>query len=263
MLSTVAYLAAACAAGFVAGILDYGFAMGFGLVAGLVLAGVLGLDPRGVAGATALAQVITAIPAVKMHSSLGNVAVEKSRAKVLAALAAASLVGGVAAGSLQVEVSREVASIAYSAGLVILAITLLIASYRVVGNGGVVKALALGVVAGAYKAVIGGGYSVAMSLAQRLLGLDHRSAVALTPLTKLPLFTAIALIYGVARLLDPVLVTGLCVGAVASIPLAAKALRISSPRSSSIVVSVLLLVVASYRLALSLNSFQSLIPLPS
>ena len=80
------------ATGFVAALLDYSFAAGFGLVASLVLSDALGYDPRSIAGAAALAQVISVLPVVVMHHKLGNISAKAKEARrIMGVFASSSL----------------------------------------------------------------------------------------------------------------------------------------------------------------------------
>jgi len=82
-----------------------------------------------------------------------------------------------------------------------------------------------GALAGAYKALIGGGYSTVVVLAQKRLGLDLRSAIAITPLVKLPAFILVALVYALSGHLDPLAALVLATGALVATPIAAHLLH--------------------------------------
>ncbi|BEP18341.1 hypothetical protein PYJP_16930 [Pyrofollis japonicus] len=241
------------ATGFLAGLLDYGFAAGFGLVASLVLVGLLAMDPRAVSGAAALAQVVTAAPALRAHQRHGNT--EEARRnpgtqRIILGLSFSSLLGAVVAGSLFSQLRREAALLIYPVGLLGLAALLAATRDEEEGRGtekpGLVPLL-YGFAAGAYKAVIGGGYSAFMVLAKKKLGLGTRAAIALTPVTKLPSFLAVAATYAASGHIDWSLTTMLSLGALASTPLAAKALHNTSPEAAKRALVAVLVAVAVYR----------------
>ncbi len=216
--------------GFVAALLDYSFAAGFGLVASLVLCGVLGYDPRSVAGAAALAQVVSALPVLAMHHRLGNIspkAIEARRA--LALFASASLIAALGLSTIAAKLPRSVVVSSYSVLLLALATMLYMSihSHREDPSPTSMSWVAVfyGVLAGAYKALIGGGYSAVVVLAQRKIGLDLRSAIAVTPLVKLPAFVLVALVYTLSGHLDPLMALVLALGALVATPLAAHLLR--------------------------------------
>lgn len=216
--------------GFAAALLDYSFAAGFGLVASLVLCGVLGYDPRSVAGAAALAQVVSALPVLAMHHRLGNISAKTIEAmRVLALFASASLIAALGLSTIAAKLPSSVVVSSYSVLLLALA-TMLYMGIHSYGEDpqptstGWVAAF-YGALAGAYKALIGGGYSAVVVLAQRRLGLDLRSAIAVTPLVKLPAFVLVALVYTLSGHLDLLAALMLTLGALVATPLAAHLLR--------------------------------------
>lgn len=247
------YMAAWLATGFTAALLDYSFAAGFGLVASLVLSGILGYDPRSVAGAAALAQVLSALPVLVMHHRLGNISEKTKKSKeILAVFSLSSLLTALVISTIAAMLSQRLVDLAYTAlllGLAALLYNTLPAkkpredpprghSYRV--------ASLYGALAGAYKSLIGGGYSAIVVLVQRRLGLDLRSAIAVTPLVKLPSFTAVALVYAASGHLDPVAATALTLGALAATPLAAHILRKArtAPVTTALIIAILVIALA-------------------
>ena len=218
------------ATGFIAALLDYSFAAGFGLIASLVLSGILGYDPRSVAGAAALAQIISALPVLAIHHRLGNISSKAGETRhALALFAFSSLLAALGFSVIAAKLPRGVVVSSYSVLLLALAAIL----YRDMHSDeedplptsiSWLSAL-YGVLAGAYKALIGGGYSAIVVLAQRRLGLDLRSAIAVTPLVKLPAFVLVVLVYTLSGHLDPLAALMLTLGALAAAPLAAHLLR--------------------------------------
>jgi uncharacterized membrane protein YfcA len=93
----------------------------------------------------------------------------------------------------------------------------------------IVAALA-GLIAGVEKAIIGGGFTVLLTAAQTAAGADLRSAIAASPLVKLPAFTIVAATYAARGYLDPLAAAALTIGALLSIPLAARLLETTNPR---------------------------------
>ncbi len=245
--------------GLVAGLLDYAFAAGFGLVASMALSGVLGYDPRSVAGAAACAQIVSATPMLIMHHRVGNISNTTSTGHrdvrvFVVVFALSSTLSALALSSMVTRLPRNIVLLAYSSLLATLAPLLYYtattshASMVKRRRGGHV-AMLLGALAGAYKALIGGGYSAVVVVAQRMMGIDLRSAIALTPLIKLPAFGVVALTYWLSGHIDPVATTVLTAGAVVSTPLAAHMLHRARAPVLIKLLAIMVSVVALARLA--------------
>lgn len=212
------------AVGFAAGLLDYSLAVGFGLVASLLLAGLLGWDPRDAAGTAAAAQLIAALPAVLAHKRSGNVpAGVGRRGGALAAFSLSSLAAALPSSLAVARLGPEEAAVLYSLSLLTLA--LLVAEGGVGGRQHPALAVACGLAAGFYKAAVGGGYGAVAMAARGALGLDPKGAVALAPLLKLPTFAAVAGTYAAAGMVGAHQVAALTLGLLLSVPAAPRVLR--------------------------------------
>jgi uncharacterized membrane protein YfcA len=226
-------------AGAAAGLADYGLGIGFGLAASMILTSLAGLDPRSVAAAAAAAQVLTALPALGLHRRSGNIDAERAR-KAASSLLVLSAFAALSASLASAAASRLPRS--HAVALYAVALALLLPAAAPGGRGGRatrhnrLAAAAAGALAGFEKAVAGGGFSIVLALAQRSLGVDLRTAVALTPLVKLPAFALVALVYAAHGYLDAVAALLLAAGAALTLPLAARLLR--SARTSHIAIAM-------------------------
>jgi uncharacterized membrane protein YfcA len=219
--------------GFTAGLLDYSLAAGFGLVASLILAGLLGYDPRLVIGSSAAAQLLCLVASLASHRAVGNIG-RAPIAKLLALSVVSSIAGMVAALAIR-KLPESLVEVAYGVGLIALSATLT-ASMAAKPKGSIAAA-AYAAAAGAMKAVTGGGYGALIALAQLALGLEARQAVALAAGLKAPLFIVVALSY--ASWYEVEHVAALAAGGALSAPLAAKLLGRSPPGRMLALVSLI------------------------
>ncbi len=204
--------------GFVAGLLDYSLAAGFGLAASVVLVAMLGYEPRTVVGAAAAAQAATATASLAVHVYIGNTSLDRAQLERLAVVAAASTASGLAVSAMASTLSRNSMEALYTLGLVVLAATLLMPPWR-----SRAAAILYAALAGVFKSIIGGGYGALAARAQMLLGADARSALAAAAAVKIPLFTVVALAYSEYYGLTQAAL--LALGGLASTPIAAQLLR--------------------------------------
>jgi uncharacterized membrane protein YfcA len=211
-------------AGFIAGLLDYGFAVGFGLVASGMLVGA-GFDPRSVAGAAAVAQVASALAAVVAHRRVGNVdwGCLRGRLRLLLLISLVASASALAASRAVLGLGGRSMLGLYAALLALLAGTATF--YGRVAGVGVARAVLFSAAAGAYKAVVGGGYSVLVVLAAESLGLNPRLAIAVMPLLKIPPFLLVAASYTSAGWTRAWQAAALTLGALVSTLPAAKLAR--------------------------------------
>lgn len=236
------------AVGFAAGLLDYSLAVGFGLVASLLLAGPLGWDPRDAAGTAAAAQLIAALPAVLAHKRSGNVpAGVGRRGGALAAFSLSSLAAALPSSLAVARLGPEEAAALYSLSLLTLAL-LLVTEGGAGGRRHPALAAAYGLAAGFYKAAVGGGYGAVAMAARGALGLDPKGAVALTPLLKLPTFAAVAGTYAAAGMVGAHQVAALTLGLLLSVPAAPRVLRRLSGGTVRAALAIALVAVALLKL---------------
>ena len=241
-------------AGLAAGVLDYAFAAGFGLVASLVLSAGLNVDPRAVAGAAAFAQLTTAPLALAAHRRAGNLShVDSRQARGLVVVSLSAAVGALAASLIASHLAAHVVGgLVYPVMLIALGLTtlhLLAVDHKSASS---LAGYLLGFTAGVFKAIVGGGYSLLLVAAMNNLGLELRNSIALTPLTKLPAFTIVAVAYMAAGHTNPLEALALTSGALASAPLAAHLLRRLGGRGVRLALSLTVAAAGVLRLLASL-----------
>jgi len=221
-MNTVTWLAA----GTIAGVADYGLGLGFGLAASILLVTLLGADPRSVAGAAALAQVATAIPATLAHRRRGNIGRSRGHARIALVVAASATLSAALSAALLSRVQGRAATLLYAAALAALTPAALYGGFR---RSRVRRPLAVAAVAGAAagfeKAMTGGGFSVLIAAAQAAAGVDVKAAIAMTPVVKMPPFILIAAIYGVHGFFSLMHAAALAAGALLSLPVASRLLE--------------------------------------
>ena len=226
--------------GIAAGLADYWLGMGFGLAASILLAGIAGYDPRVVAGSAAVAQVLTVLPVYAANRATGVLGERDlgDSLGVVVVLSASSSLAALVAAFFSASLPPREARVLYAALLALLAMLVPISTRntgggenRGRGRGSGILALlgALGFAAGVLKAVVGGGYTAVLVAAKTIAGIDARKAVALTPLTKTIPFTVIGLVYMYAGYTNPYYSLTLAAGGTLASPLAAQALRKTSP----------------------------------
>ncbi len=237
--------------GLVSGLLDYVFAVGFGLVASIILVVLYGVDPRAVAGTTALAQIPLAIIITHLHFKAGNISSQtREKAGLLPAFFSTTLLGGFLASILISNTAREVVEKLYPTSLVILALIILYIGESTqmrpltINRYKVALVAVIGLASGVYKALIGGGYSALLLLAQKKLGIDMKSGVALAPLLKVPAFMVIGLVYSLEGYVSPTNLLYVLTGGFLSVPLAVKALRKVKTNNITRVMGATLLLIA-------------------
>jgi len=216
--------------GLVAGIADYGLGLGFGLAASILLASLLGYDPRTVAAAAATAQIATALPAVAVHRKSGNVGNASGVQSTAATIAVSSSIAAALTALAASGLPRDFVLSLYTIALAVLLAAMAVAVLRphnatIEARRSRVVAATAGCIAGVEKALIGGGFSALIAAAQTLSGVSIKTAIALTPLVKLPAFIAVAAVYGIRGYLELPHAAALTAGALASLPLAAATLR--------------------------------------
>jgi len=219
-------------AGTLAAVADYGLGVGFGLAASLILAGILGYDPRLVASSAALAQMASSLPAVAGNSRAGTLdrSIIAENLEAIAILGLAATIGGALGAAGLASAEPRTARIVYTIGMAgLLAATGVVlldpgpqAPAR--REPGTLAAAALGFAAGVEKSIVGGGFTLVLVAGQRLLGFEAKKALALAPLVKMAPFIAVSLAYSVAGVLELQPAAALALGAVAATPLASRVL---------------------------------------
>ena len=167
--------------GLVAGLLDYSFALGYGLVASLFLVVVIGYDPKEAVSIITTSQLLTLLPAFFSHLRSGNIRLSRLPYPiVLFILLTSSLT--LVLPSMIVALPPFWRRLSYSLILLIALFILEIRKRRYIRNRYVLPILAL--IASLDKVVVGGGLSLIFVVVQTSLSMDLKSAIALTPLLK-------------------------------------------------------------------------------
>ncbi len=248
--------------GAAAGIADYGLGLGFGLAASIILATLLGYDPRGVAAAAAAAQVATTLPALVAHNRRGNIDHRRAKSSLhlLLVLSASATLSATLTSYAAALLPRSTVTLLYTAALTAL-LPLLAAAGASKARASLqqrpgIVAAAAGLLAGFEKAIVGGGFSVVIAAAQVAIGIDLRTAIALTPALKLPAFMVVTAVYGLHGYLDPMAAAALTLGALLTLPLSTRLLKAARTRHLAAVMATTLI------LSVALNTARLVHPHP-
>ncbi|UXD22497.1 hypothetical protein IPA_05515 [Ignicoccus pacificus DSM 13166] len=169
------------AIGFVAGLLDYTLALGYGLTASLILVPILGMDPKQAVSVIVFSQLLTLIPAFIAHLREGNVSLSIPW-PVLVFIAMTSVLSFILPFfilSMSIIERRVLYSLTLLAALAVLEIRkrVWIRSRYVLSFFALIAALD--------KSTVGGGLSIIFVTIQTIFNVDLKNAIAMTPLLKL------------------------------------------------------------------------------
>jgi len=178
------------------------------------------------------------------HNRRGNINTAAGARDIAATIAATATASAMLAAYVASRLSLRQMLVLYTASLAALlaavAVTALARKRRRAANPRLV-ALTAGCLAGFEKAVTGGGFSILIASAQALAGIDVKTAIALTPLIKLPAFLVVAALYYVNGYMSPLHAAALSLGALLSLPAAATLLRRSRSKHIAGMMAVALL----------------------
>ncbi len=225
--------------GFVAGLLDYAFALGYGLVASLILVVLIGMDPKNAVGVIVVSQLFSLIPAFLSHFRTGNVKRVIPPYPILLFSVSTSILT-LFLPLIVINIDAMARRLLYSLTL-ILALAVIKIKKRVrIRNRYLLPIFSI--IAALDKVIVGGGLSLIFVAVQTMFSIDPRTAIATTPLLKLipTLTTSLGYIsLGEVSLLPTLAMTS---GALLSTVVAPKALKRIG--GSEVLVEYLLLLAA-------------------
>lgn len=205
---------------------DSSLGMGYGTTLTPVLLAA-GFAPHSVIPAALFSQLLGGVFAGLLHHSYGNVDLRHNtpHSRVMYLLAACGIVGAVIATRLVVHLPPYY--IKLYVGLLVLAIGVFVwFSPRLASRLSYGRVIGLGLVAAFNKGMSAGGYGPVVTGGQVLAGVNSKAAVGITAAAEaITCVAALATLYLVGGSLNWSLTLPLCVGAVASVPVAVNVVK--------------------------------------
>lgn len=205
---------------------DSSLGMGYGTTLTPVLLAA-GFAPHSVIPAALFSQLLGGVFAGLLHHSYGNVDLRHNtpHSRVMYLLAACGIVGAVIATRLVVHLPPFY--IKLYVGLLVLAIGVFVwFSPRLASRLSYGRVIGLGLVAAFNKGMSAGGYGPVVTGGQVLAGVNSKAAVGITAAAEaITCVAALATLYLVGGSLNWSLTLPLCVGAVASVPVAVNVVK--------------------------------------
>ncbi len=220
---TATLITLALATQYVSGVIGMGY--GTILTPTLIL---LGVNPLYAIPSVVVSQLVGNSVLSIMHHRFGNANLrpggEESRRAVM--LGVSGMVGPLIAVTLMLHMPVNLLK-AYVAVLMLSMSVLVALSRRVRVRYSTKKLFFIAVIASFNKGLTGGGYGPVVTAGQLILGVNPKSAVAVTSMAEfITEVTAVAL-YGFAGLLNPALIAPMTVGTLLSAPLVAKTVKVA------------------------------------
>lgn len=210
---------------FVCELVDSGLGMGYGTILTPILL-MYGFAPLQIVPAILVSEFVTGITAAICHHKEGNVNLNhgSSDLKVALILGALSVVGTVGAVILAIKLPQEIVKLWI--GIIVSSMGLVILCLKKKFNFSWIKVGAMGLIAAFNKGLSGGGYGPLMTGGQILSGVKTKSAIGITSLAEsLVCITGVITYFLLSKKADWHLAPLLAIGAILSVPFAAKILK--------------------------------------
>ncbi len=201
--------------------------MGYGTILTPVLI-LLGVDPLNAISSVVASQLAGNSVLSLMHHRFGNADLrpggEESRRAII--LGVSGIVGPLVAVILMLHMPVNLLK-AYVAILMLSMSALVVLSRRVRVKYSTKKLFLIAAIASFNKGLTGGGYGPVVTAGQLILGVDPKSAVAVTSMAEFITEATAVTLYGLAGLLNPALIAPMTAGTVLSAPLVAKTVKVA------------------------------------
>jgi len=201
--------------------------MGYGTILTPTLI-LLGVNPLNAVSSVVVSQLIGNSMLSLMHHRFGNADLrpggEESRRAVI--LGVSGIVGPLAAVFLMLHMPVSLLKV-YVAVLMLSMSALVALSRRVRVKYSTKKLFLIAAIASFNKGLTGGGYGPVVTTGQLILGINPKSAVAVTSMAEFITEVTAVTLYGLAGLLNPALIVPMAVGTVLSAPLVAKTVKVT------------------------------------
>ncbi len=205
--------------------------MGYGTILTPVLI-LLGFNPLNAISSVVLSQLIGNSILSLMHHRLGNAdfsrhGVEARRALTIGLVGA---LGPVLAVMVMLNIPTNALK-TYIAALMIVMSILTVISGKLRVRYSDRKLIVIALIASFNKGLTGGGYGPVVTTGQMILGVNPKSAVAVTSLAEFIAEVTAVTLYGLTGMLNPTLFIPMVIGTVASAPLIARTVKIVPNRT--------------------------------
>ena len=201
--------------------------MGYGTILTPVLI-LLGINPLNAVSSVVVSQLVGNSVLSIMHHRFGNADLrpggEESRRAII--LGISGIVGPLLAVALMLHMPVNFLK-AYVAVLMLSMSALVVLSKRVRAKYSTKKLFLIAAVASFNKGLTGGGYGPVVTAGQLILGINPKSAVAVTSMAEFLTEVTAVILYGAAGLLNPALIAPMIAGTVLSAPLVAKTVKVA------------------------------------
>lgn len=201
--------------------------MGYGTILTPVLI-LLGVNPLNAVSSVVVSQLVGNSVLSLMHHRFGNADLrpggEESRRAMI--LGVSGIVGPFAAVFLMLRMPASLLK-AYVAILMLSMSVLVVLSRRVRVKYSTKKLFLIAAIASFNKGLTGGGYGPVVTAGQLILGINPKSAVAVTSMAEFITEVTAVTLYGLAGLLNPALIVPMTAGTVLSAPLVAKTVKVA------------------------------------
>ena len=201
--------------------------MGYGTILTPVLI-LLGVNPLNAVSSVVVSQLVGNSVLSLMHHRLGNADLrpggEESKRAII--LGVSGVVGPFAAVLLMLRMPASLLK-AYVAILMLSMSVLVVLSRRVRAKYSTKKLFLIAAIASFNKGLTGGGYGPVVTAGQLILGINPKSAVAVTSMAEFITEVTAVTLYGLTGLLNPALIVPMTAGTVLSAPLVAKTVKVA------------------------------------
>ncbi len=208
---------------YVSGVIGMGY--GTILTPALIL---LGVNPLDAVSSVVVSQLVGNSVLSVMHHRFGNADLKpgSKESKRALILGVSGVVGPLAAVLLMLHMPVNFLK-AYVAVLMLLMSVLVVLGRRLRVKYSTKKLFLIAAIASFNKGLTGGGYGPVVTAGQLILGMNPKSAVAVTSMAEFITEVTAVTLYGLAGLLNPALIIPMTAGTVLSAPLVAKTVKVA------------------------------------
>jgi len=201
--------------------------MGYGTILTPTLI-LLGVNPLNAVSSVVTSQLIGNSMLSIMHHRLGNADLRPGKEDFRRALilGLSGFLGPIIAVALMLRMPSNILK-AYIVALMLSMSALVVLSRRFRVKYSTKKLFLIAMIASFNKGLTGGGYGPIVTAGQLVLGINPRSAVAVTSMAEFITEVTAVVLYGVAGLLNPVLIVPMTAGTLLSAPLVARTVSIT------------------------------------
>ena len=227
--------------GFLAGLGDYAFAIGYGLCASIIAVSILNVSPKQAVAAIVTSQAISSLPAVIFHYRARNIESLSVPKPLLYFIGLTSLLSFLFA-QMVASVPKGLERTLYTLVLLSALILMEIKKRFKIRNRYALTLFAL--LAALDKSVVGGGLSLIFVIVQSSLGINLTNAIASVPLLKLlPTLSTFAGYLFSLKYFPWIETLAMTAGAIVATPLSSKLLRRFKPSDNFLKIIIVIAIV--------------------